>query len=93
LLLPEGVWLFINFDFFMAIGLLRLLLSITMLFHCVLYRIGLAMNNYLPWLLGLFFAISLVILFGLTWLLIPFCLAISFMLFYFNYYREELDEG
>ena len=93
LLLPEGVWLFINFDFFMAVGLLLMLLSITMLFHCVLYRIGLAMNNYLPWLLGLFFAISLVILFGLTWLLIPFCFAISFMLFYFNYYREELDEG
>jgi hypothetical protein len=93
LLLPECVWIFISFRFFMAIGLLATLLGITMLFHCILYRIGLAMNKYLPWLLGIFFVISLVILFGLTWLLIPTCFGVSFTLFYYNYYREELNEG
>lgn len=93
LLLPECVWLAISFNLFTAIGLLILLLSITMLFHCILYRIGLAMNKYLPWLFGMFFSISLVILFGLTWLLVPACLSISFTLFYYNYYREKLNEG
>ena len=92
LLLPECVWIFISFKFFMAIGLLSMLLGITMLFHCILYRIGLAINKYLPWLLGMFFGISLVILFRLTWLLIPVCPGVSFMLFYYNYYNEELDE-
>ncbi|MDB5090547.1 MAG: hypothetical protein JWR09_4541, partial [Mucilaginibacter sp.] len=91
LLLPECMWILISFKFFMAIALLAMLLGITMLFHCILYRIGLAMNRYLPWLLGMFFAISLVILFGLTWLLIPVCFGVSFMLFYYNYYREELE--
>jgi hypothetical protein len=93
LLIPECMWIFISFKFFMAMGLLVMLLGITMLFHCILYRIGLAMNKYLPWLLGMFFVISLVILFGVTWLLFPVCLGISFMLFYYNYYREELNEG
>ncbi|MDP9078508.1 MAG: hypothetical protein M3O71_13840 [Bacteroidota bacterium] len=93
LLLPECIWLFISFKFFMAIGLLAMLTGIAMLFHCILYRIGLVMNKYLPWLLGLFFAISLVILFGLMWWLVPVCFGISFGLFYVNYYKEELDEG
>jgi len=90
LLLPECIWLFTAFNVFSAFGLLFLLMSIVMLFHCVLYRIGLAMNTYLPWLLGLFFAISLAILFGWVWALVPVCFGISLMLFYRNYYREEL---
>ncbi|WP_295797936.1 hypothetical protein [Mucilaginibacter sp.] len=91
LLLPECIWLFAGFGLFTAFGLLFLLMAIVMLFHCVLYRIGLAMNTYLPWLLALFFAISLAILFGCVWLLVPVCFGISLMLFYGNYYREELD--
>ena len=90
LLLPECIWFFAGFNLFTAIGLLFLLLSIVMVFHCVLYRIGLAMNVYLPWLLGMFFAISLAILFGWVWVLVPVCFGISLMLFYGNYYREEL---
>jgi hypothetical protein len=93
LLAPEYVWFFISFKFFMAIGLMTIMLSVVMLFHCILYWIGLAMNKYLPWLLGMFFVISLVILFGLMWWLVPVCFGISFALFYGNYYREELDEG
>lgn len=92
LLLPECIWIIINFKFLMAIGLLGILLGIIMLFHSILYRIGLAMNKYLPWLLGVFFATSLIILFGLTWLLVPLCFGVSFLLFYFNYYNEELTE-
>jgi len=90
LLLPECIWLFAGFSLVTALGLLLLLMAIVMLFHCVLYRIGLAMNTYLPWVLALFFAISLAILFGWVWLLAPVCFGISLMLFYGNYYREEL---
>jgi len=41
--------------------------------------------------LGMFFAISLAILFGWVWLLVPVCFGVSLLLFYGNYYREELD--
>jgi hypothetical protein len=91
LLLPECAWLFTNFKPFAAIGWLLLLISVIMLFHCILYWIGLEMNKYLPWLLGMFFGIALIILFGLTWWLIPLCLVVSFKLFYFNYYMAELN--
>jgi len=90
LLLPECAWLFASYNVAQAIGLLVLLISVIMLFHCLLYRIGLAMNKYLPWLLAMFLTVWIFILFGLSWLLAPVCLVVSFMLFYFNYYKEEL---
>ena len=93
LLLPECTWLFISFNLATAFALLLLCLGIIMLFHCLLYKIGLAMNKYLPWIFGLFFGISTLILFGLIWPLIPACLVASFMLFYFNYYKAELSPG
>ncbi|WP_428331084.1 hypothetical protein [Mucilaginibacter sp.] len=91
LLLPEGIWLFADFNPLKAAGLLILALSIIMLFHCLFYYIGLAMNKYLPWIFVLFFALSLTILFGLMWLLIPVCLVASFSVFYLNYYKAELS--
>ena len=93
LLLPECTWLFISFKLPLAAGLLLLCLAITMLFHSLLYRIGVNMNKYLPWIFGLFFGISTLILFGLVWPLIPACLIASFMLFYLNYYKAELSPG
>ncbi len=90
ILLPETIWMFISFNPLMATVLLLLTLSIAMLFHTMLYRIGLAMNRYLPRIFIFFFAVSTVILFGWMWSLAPFCLFASFILFYFNYYRAEL---
>jgi hypothetical protein len=90
LLLPEIIWLFASFTPIMSIGLLLLLLSMVMLFHCILYKIGLAMNNYLPWVLGLFLITFLFILFGLMWLLVPIYFIVSFVIFNMNYYKAEI---
>jgi hypothetical protein len=89
LLLPEVMWLFISFNPITAVELLLLLLSMTMLLHCILYKIGLAMNNYLPWVLGLFLMMFLFILFGWVWLLVPVCFVVSFTMFSLNYYKAE----
>lgn len=91
LLLPECTWLFVNFKLPIAAGLLLLCLAISMLFHCLLYRIGADMSKYLPRVFALFFAISLSILFGYLWVLVPLCFGVSFILFYFNYYEAELE--
>ena len=91
LLLPECTWLFVNFKLPVAAGLLLLCLAISMLFHCLLYRIGADMNKYLPRIFALFFIISFVILYGYLWMLVPLCFGVSFILFYFNYYEAELD--
>lgn len=91
LLLPECTWLLVSFKLLVALPLLALATSILILFHCLLYKIGLGMYKYLPWVFGLFFLISLVILFGYIWILIPLCFGGSFMLFYFNYYDAELE--
>jgi hypothetical protein len=90
LLIPESIWLLITFNLSESVGLIALMLSIAMLFHCILYKIGLAMNKYLPCVLGLFLLIFLLILFGLTWWLILVCSPLSFMIFQFSYYNPKL---
>jgi hypothetical protein len=93
LLLPEVIWLFLTFNILTAIGLLVLLLGIVLLFYCMLYKIGTAMNKYLPRISGLFVLLFWIILFGGTWLLAPLCIIISFAIFYTNYYKSELIAG
>ena len=90
LLLPEVIWLFVSFNPITAAGLLLILLSMIMLLHCILYKIGLAMNSYLPWVLGLFLVMFLFILFGWMSLLVPVCFVVSFTIFNLNYYKAEL---
>lgn len=93
LLLPEVIWLFISFNIITAIGLLILLLGIVLLFHCMLYNIGTAMNKYLPRVAGLFVLLFWIILFGGTWVLMHVCIMASFAIFYTNYYKAELIAG
>jgi hypothetical protein len=93
LLLPEVIWLFISFNILTAIGLLILLLGIALLFHCILYQIGIAMNKYLPRISGLFVLLFWIILFGGAWALTPLCIIVSFAIFYTNYYKAELIVG
>jgi len=93
LLLPESIWLFLSFNAITAIGLLLLSLSLVLLFHCLLYKLGLAMNKYLPLILSLFILNFCLILFGLMWLLMPVCILVSFIVFYLNYYKAELNAG
>lgn len=88
LLLPEIVWLFMRFQPLFAIQLLLLALSIMMLFHAMLYYIGLDMEKYMTRILALFMIIFWVIMFRAIGGSIAVNLIAGFLLFYFNYYRS-----
>ena len=90
LLVPEAIWLFSRFSPVTAAELLLAGLSIAMLFHCLLYRIGINMDKYLQWILFLFVVIFWVILYKLLWLLIIINFLVSFLIFSFNYYGERV---
>lgn len=91
LLVPEIIWLAFNFNMFTVTGLLLLMLSIALLFHCLLYQVGLAVTKYLPFIFCLFTFLFCLILFGLMWILIPACLMYSFAIFYLNYYKTKVQ--
>jgi hypothetical protein len=93
LLLPEVVWILLSFNLAISLFLVIMLLSIILLFHCVLHLIGAAMKKYLPCILALFIGLFWLILFGGMWLVMPLCLVISFALFYFNYHKAEAITG
>lgn len=87
LLIPEAIWCFLKFDFITATGLYLMMLSFILLFRTLLYRLGLQMNRYLPWIFGLFFIFFWCIMFQWIWILIPVPLLIAYLIFYYNYYR------
>jgi uncharacterized membrane protein len=88
LLLPEAIWLFVRFSPPMALGLLTFGLSLTVLFHSLLYKLGLDMEKYMSWILGLFMVLFWVIMFKLIWPLMVLILLVAYWIFYSNYYRE-----
>jgi hypothetical protein len=88
MLLPEIIWLFTRFDPIFAIELTLFALSAIMLFHSLLYRIGLSMDIYMQWVLGLFMLIFWVVMFKAMLLAALLCIAAAFVLFYFNYYKS-----
>jgi hypothetical protein len=71
LLIPEAAWLFTRFSPLMAVYLLGFGLSIIMLFHCMLYPLGLDMEKYMGRVLGLFVALFWLVMFKLLWVLVP----------------------
>lgn len=87
LLLPEAIWCFLKFNFGTAIGCYLLMFSFLLVFRTLLYRIGLQMNRYLPWIFSLFFIFFWSIMFQWIWVLIPFSLLSAYLIFYKNYYR------
>lgn len=89
ILVPEAIWLFSRFSPLLAVQLLLLGLSITLIFHGLLYWMGLNMDKYLPWILGLFMLIFWLILFRLLTTLIIVNLIAGFSLFYRNYYQAK----
>ncbi len=93
LLIPEAIWLFARFNPLIAGELLLFGLSTAMLFHCLLYKIGIDMDKYLQWILGLFVAIFWFILFKLLLLTVFLNLLVAFMLFSRNYYEEKIVVG
>lgn len=94
LMLPECIWLFSRFNPLIAAELLFAGISIAMLFHSLLYYIGLDMEKYMLWIFFLFVAIFWMILFKLLWITAAVNMAVAFGVFYGRYYRvrEELDK-
>jgi hypothetical protein len=88
MLLPEIIWLFTRFDLVFATELTLFALSAIMLFHSLLYRIGLTMDIYMQWVLGLFMLIFWVVMFNAMLLAALLCITAAFVLFYFNYYKS-----
>jgi hypothetical protein len=89
LLLPEGIWLFSRFSPLLAAELLLFGLSIVLLLHSLLYLLGLNMDKYLPWVLGLFMVVFWVILFRQIGALIILNGVAGFVLFWQNYYKTK----
>jgi len=90
LLVPEAIWLFSRFNPFIAVELLTAGLSIIMLFHCLLYRIGINMDKYLQWILFLFVVIFWIILYKLLLALVVLNLLVSYLLFHYNFYEDRM---
>lgn len=89
LLLPEAVWLFVRFSPVMAVGLLVFALSIMLLFHSLLYKLGLDMEKYMTRILGLFMVLFWIVMFRLIWPLVVMNLLVAYALFYTNYYKTH----
>lgn len=87
LLLPEGIWLFSRFNPLLAVELLVFGLSIMLLFHSLLYWMGLNMDRYLQYVLGLFMVLFWIILFKQIGALVFINIAVAYLFFYNNYYR------
>jgi hypothetical protein len=87
LLLPEGIWLFSRFSPLMAGELLLFGLSVVLLFHSLLYWMGLNMDKYLQYVMGLFMVLFWVILFKQIGGLVFLCGGTAYLFFYYNYYK------
>jgi hypothetical protein len=86
LLLPECIWLFTRFNPVTAMELTLLGLSIMLLFHCLIYNIGLSMDKYLQWVIALFVFLFWVVMFKIVWVLILLNVVVAYVLFYRKYY-------
>ncbi|MEO6979828.1 MAG: hypothetical protein ABI113_15675 [Mucilaginibacter sp.] len=89
LMLPEAIWLFSRFNPLIAFELLLAGISIAMLFHCLLYYIGLDMEKYMLWIFFLFVAIFWMILFKLILVVAVVNMGVAFGVFWRCYYREQ----
>jgi len=88
LLLPEGVWLFGRFNPLLAVQLFFMMLSMVILLHTLIYYLGLNMDLYLQWIMGLFIVLFWVMMFKLMMGLVLFNVGVSYLIFYRFYYRD-----
>ena len=91
LLLPEAIWLFTRFSLIMATELLCFVLSVMLLYRSLLQWMGLNMDKYLQWILGVFIVLFWIVMFKLLGILILLNLGFAFALFYHNYYKEKVQ--
>lgn len=87
LLLPEGIWLFSRFNPLLAAELMLFGLSVVLLFHSLLYWMGLNMDRYLQYVLGLFMVLFWIILFRQIGALVILNGVVAFLFFYNYYYK------
>ncbi|QKJ30645.1 hypothetical protein HQ865_13070 [Mucilaginibacter mali] len=87
LLLPEGIWLFSRFNPLLAAELMLFGLSVVLLFHSLLYWMGLNMDKYLQYIMGLFMGLFFVILYRQIGPLLVLNGVVAYLFFYNNYYR------
>lgn len=78
LLIPEAAWLFTRFAPLMAVYLLAFGLGIILLFHCMLYPLGLDMEKYMTRVLILFVVVFWLLMFKLLWLIVPAAFMLSY---------------
>lgn len=88
LLLPEGVWLFSRFNPLLAVQLLFTALSMLMLLNSLVYYLGLNMDKYLQWVMGLFIVLFWVMMFKLMPVLVMGNGLISYFIFSRHYYKD-----
>ncbi|CAM3648220.1 hypothetical protein MUGA111182_01210 [Mucilaginibacter galii] len=88
LLLPEGLWLLNRFNFVLAIQLLLMALSMLLLFHTLIYYIGLSMSKYLQCVMGLFMLLFWVMMYKLMPVVITGNILVSYLLVIRYYYRD-----
>jgi len=88
LLLPEGVWLFSRFNPLLAVQLLLMALSMLMLLNSLIYNIGLNMDKYLQWVMGLFMLLFWIMMFKLMPALIVGNVVVSYLVFYRYFYKD-----
>ncbi|HVW96301.1 MAG TPA: hypothetical protein VHA56_10080 [Mucilaginibacter sp.] len=93
IMFPETIWLFSRFSPLVALGLLATGISTVMLFHCLLYYIGLDMEKYMLRVFFLFVLIFWMILFKLIWIAALLTAGLAWLLFYKNYYEQQTLEG
>jgi hypothetical protein len=86
LLLPEGIWLFSRFSPLLAVELMLFGLSIVLLFHSLLYWMGLNRDKYLQYVMGLFMVLFWIILFRQIGALVVLNAVVAYLVFYNNYY-------
>jgi hypothetical protein len=87
LLLPEGIWLFSRFSPLLAVELMLFGLSVVLLFHSLLYWMGLNMDKYMQYVMGLFMVLFWIILFKQITALMILNTLIGLGIFYGNYYN------
>ncbi|MCS3732203.1 hypothetical protein FHS10_000125 [Mucilaginibacter dorajii] len=90
LILPEIVWLFSKFNFFMSIIALFLGISTALLFRSILYWTGLRMNRYLPLVFLLFILEFYTVMFKLSVPLLIFNFVLSWIIFLKKYYNSNV---
>jgi len=88
MILPEAVWLFSRFNPLLAMQLLLMVISVLMLLHTLIYSMGLNMDKYLQWVMGLFIVLFWIMMFKLMPVLIVGNIVLSYLIFSRHYYKD-----